>query len=179
MIYWTFAFLWIFALLSALSVFVISAAAAIWYNNQHEAHLPVTRGFYWAFRYHLGSLAFGALVVAILNMLRILMTYLAKKATYAGGNKCVMVFVKYCLYYVNFLKRVVEYVNKNAYVQIALSGASFCEACKQAILNVLSNSIRFMALGSLGIIITVLGYIAVVGGNSFLAYLDIKHFNYV
>lgn len=31
--FWTFAFLWTFAVLDAISIFVISAAASIWYSN--------------------------------------------------------------------------------------------------------------------------------------------------
>lgn len=100
--------------------------------------------------------------------------YIQKHAVYGGGNKFLGCLIGYCTYYIGYLKRVVSYVNKNAYVQIAISGANFCTACKQAVLNVLSNATRFMAIGSLGMIVTILGYIAITGLNAFICFIDMK-----
>lgn len=74
--YWTFMFLWFFAFLDALTQFVLASTVAIWYFSQENCHKPVTRSFYRAFRYHLGSIAFGSLLVAIVQIVRLYLYYI-------------------------------------------------------------------------------------------------------
>lgn len=76
--YWTFIFLWVFQLLMAICLFVLASSACIWYFAQDNCHAPVSKSFYRAFRYHLGSLAFGALLVAIVQMIRLVIAYFQK-----------------------------------------------------------------------------------------------------
>ena len=58
-------FLWIFAFIDAFTQFVLASTAAIWYFSQENCHKPVTRSIYRGFRFHMGSIAFGALLVAL------------------------------------------------------------------------------------------------------------------
>lgn len=77
-----FGFFWIIAFLIAILQFTIAAAAAMWYfqgNNSDAPSVSVTRGFYWAFRYHMGSLALGSLLVALVSMTKLLFEWFAKK----------------------------------------------------------------------------------------------------
>lgn len=73
--YWTFVTLWLFAFVDALSQFILASSAAIWYFAQDNCHRPVMKSFYRAFRYHLGSIAFGSLLVAIVQMIRLILYY--------------------------------------------------------------------------------------------------------
>lgn len=59
----------------ALCQFIIASACAIWYWEQNGTHKPISRSIYRAFRYHLGSLAFGSLLLAIVQMIRIILAY--------------------------------------------------------------------------------------------------------
>lgn len=53
-------------MIDALSQFVLASTVAIWYfSGTQKAHNPIKRSFYRAFRYHLGSLAFGAFILAV------------------------------------------------------------------------------------------------------------------
>lgn len=77
-----FGFFWIVAFLISILQFTIAAAAAMWYfqgNNSDMQSVSVTRGFYWAFRYHMGSLALGSLLIAMVTMIKLVFEYFAKK----------------------------------------------------------------------------------------------------
>lgn len=175
--YWTFAFLWVFNLFMAIALFVIASAACIWYFSQDNCHAPVMKSFYRAFRYHLGSLAFGALLVAIVQMVRLVIAYFQKQLAASGNpNKALALLLSYLQYYVAYVERIIKFINRNGYIQIALNGKNFCMACKDAILLIMRNSLRFTALAGLGTIFIFIGTIAIVAGTCLLAYLEIIQF---
>jgi len=71
----------------------------------------------WIFRYHMGSIAFGALVIAIMQMIKILFEYIRKKFEKAVGNnpivKCIICMIRCCIY---CLDKCVRCITKNAYI---------------------------------------------------------------
>jgi hypothetical protein len=67
-LYTLFGYLWINALMIGIAQFVISAACAIWYftsTSDTNGSGSLITGFWWVFRYHLGSIAFGAFLIAL------------------------------------------------------------------------------------------------------------------
>ena len=115
-----FGFFWIVAFLIAILQFTIAAAAALWYfqgNNSDAPSVSVTRGFYWAFRYHLGSLALGSLLIALVTMIKLLFEYFAKKYEKMSGEsvivKTVLCFVR-CMIW--SLDACVKFISENAFI---------------------------------------------------------------
>jgi len=56
------------AFIIGVSQFIISAACAIWYftcTSDSNGSGSLLRGFWWVFRYHLGSIAFGSFLIAL------------------------------------------------------------------------------------------------------------------
>jgi hypothetical protein len=71
--YHLFGGLWTNALILAINQFIIASAVSIWYfahGTGQGPHLPVSRSIYRAFRFHFGSLAFGALILAIVIIIK-------------------------------------------------------------------------------------------------------------
>ena len=68
-----------------------------------------------------------------------------------------LVLIKYCQCYLACLERIVEYINRNAYIQIAIGGKSFCAAIKDAFSVISSNFLRFTAVSGLGAIFNFIG----------------------
>lgn len=67
-LYSLFGYLWMNAFIIGVTQFIISASAAIWYftsTSDQNGHGSLMRGFYWVFRYHLGSIAFGSFLIAL------------------------------------------------------------------------------------------------------------------
>ena len=73
-----FGLLWNVAFIQCVCNFIITAVVCIWYHqNQDDGGAPVTKAVKWAFLNHLGTIAFGSLVLAIVWALRIIAEYLA------------------------------------------------------------------------------------------------------
>lgn len=72
--YFIFGVLWSNALLQAMGIFVIASACCMWYYSHgpgQELDSPILRSYKMAFRYHFGSLAFGSLILAIIQFLQL------------------------------------------------------------------------------------------------------------
>jgi choline transporter-like protein 2/4/5 len=95
-VYNLFGFFWGVFFLSALDQIVLAGAFASWYwtlNKKDTPKLPLTRSFYRAIRYHLGTLAFGSLIIAIIRMIRVMIVYIEEKLKeYHQDNPVVKVF---------------------------------------------------------------------------------------
>lgn len=69
-----FGTLWCNAFIQAMGVFVLASACCIWYYSHGpdaEVNFPIFRSYKMVFRYHFGSLAFGSLILAIVQFLQI------------------------------------------------------------------------------------------------------------
>jgi len=70
-----FGTLWVNAFLGAMGIFVVASACCMWYYSHapgSELSLPIWRSYKMIFRYHWGSLAFGSLLLAIIQFIQLL-----------------------------------------------------------------------------------------------------------
>ncbi len=77
--YHLFALFWILAFLISVLQLIIAATAAQWYfssNSDQPGSGSVCRSLYWCIRYHVGSLAFGSLILAIVMFVRFIFEYM-------------------------------------------------------------------------------------------------------
>ena len=80
LIYSVFGFLWIANFIIGVTQFIISAACAIWYftsTSDANGSGSLMTGLFWVFRYHLGSIAFGAFIIALVQLIRLIFEYYA------------------------------------------------------------------------------------------------------
>lgn len=110
--------------MNAANQFILASCASIWYFNQGKDGVDekgeVTTSFKRAFRYHLGSLAFGSLIVAIIQMIIAVLEYIKNKTDNTGAQKskiykCLISCVECILY---CILKCVEFINKHAYIQV-------------------------------------------------------------
>jgi len=77
--YFIFGGLWKNAFLEALCQFILASSVCIWYfSGGQKAHRPIGRSLHKAWRYHLGSLAFGSLILAIVQFIRLILAYVTE-----------------------------------------------------------------------------------------------------
>ena len=77
--YHLFGLFWVVAFFLSVLQFIVAATAAQWYftsNSDQAGSGSVCRSFYWVFRYHFGSLAFGSLIIAIVMFVRFMFEYM-------------------------------------------------------------------------------------------------------
>ena len=124
--YHLFALFYIGAFINAYNQFVIASTTCIWYFEHllpDGAEHPVYRSFFRGGRYHLGSLAFGALIIAIIRFMMAVLEYFkqqiekAAPASTAGIYKCALTCCQCCL---ECFARVMEFINRHAYIQVNL-----------------------------------------------------------
>jgi len=174
-----FCTLWVSAFLGAMTIFVIASATCMWYYSHapgSELSLPVWRSYKMIFRYHWGSLAFGSLLLAIVQFLQMVVE-LFKRQMDANGtsNKCMEYVLKCIECALACVECIVKFINTQAYIQIALRGKNFCYAAKDGFELVWSNPLRYAIVGGIGTVIMFLGKIIIAAATAFGFYLFITY----
>ena len=120
---------YVIAFFEALASFIYASTACIWYFEQggteKDVRRPVCRSVYRAFRYHLGSLAFGSLIIAITRFIMAIVAYLRYQLENSGGSgnvvskcyKCILSCVICCL---GCFEKCMEFINRHAYIMVSL-----------------------------------------------------------
>ncbi|CAE8704708.1 unnamed protein product, partial [Polarella glacialis] len=171
-----FVFLWSNALNIAIGQCVIAGAVGVWFftpNFEKGKRGAIKRSCWNVFRYHLGSLAFGSFIIAVIQFIRALLYYYQKQAAAQKNRVMVIIFrVLGCLTWC--FEKCVKFLNKNAYIQIALMGTSFCTSAKKAFFLILRNALRFGTVAVLGAIIHKIGFFFIMAASMALGYLIIS-----
>jgi hypothetical protein len=121
-IYHLFGLFWISAFIIGCAQFIIAAVTCVWYFSQggssdDKARASLRIGFRWIFRYHMGSIAFGALIIAIMQMLKIAFEYFRKKyEKLMPNNPCTKCLICCCRCFIWCLDYCVKFITKNAYI---------------------------------------------------------------
>ncbi|KAL0244897.1 hypothetical protein GEMRC1_008979 [Eukaryota sp. GEM-RC1] len=147
-----FSLFWIAFFISAVSLSTIAGSVAAYYFTMDKKNLgatPIWSAFWRSIRYNLGSLAFGSLIVAIVCFIKWIMKYLSKKAKQSGNKTLSGVFkcVACCL---KCVEKILKYINKNAWIMIAIYNYTYCEAAKQGFNLVMRNLRRVLAITVVG-----------------------------
>lgn len=167
-----FNYLWNSALNVAVGQTIIAGAVCVWFftpNNEKGSRRAFATAVYNVFRYHLGSCAFGAFIIAVIQLIRYMMKYYEKQAK-AQKNRVLVLILK-CLQCVIWcFEKCVKFLNKNAYIQIALYGTPFCTSAKKAFFLILRNALRFGTVAILGSMIHLIGIMFIVAATTISGY---------
>lgn len=137
-----FGLLWSIQWILGIGVCSIAGAVAGWYFSQNPANLPedqlsvykqpkhpLLASTWRVVRYHLGSIAFGSLLIAIIQAIRIALAYLDRRTRDMQKKNCLLRFAMKCVQCCMWcMQKIVEVVCREAYLYIALKGESFCSA---------------------------------------------------
>jgi len=131
---------WILCFVNALYQFIVAYGVCEYYKTpyDHDQEKDVGccalwDGLFFGLLYHGGSLALGSLLIAVLMVIQQVIRYAQKKEKEAGGNTLVDCVLCCCLCAVGCCKEIVEFIDKNAYIDIALTSNNFCDAAKDAL----------------------------------------------
>uniref|UniRef100_A0A8C6SVR2 Choline transporter-like protein n=1 Tax=Neogobius melanostomus TaxID=47308 RepID=A0A8C6SVR2_9GOBI len=130
---------------------------------------PICGSFLRALRYHIGSLAFGALILTLVQIMRMLLEYIDHKTREAqnGCARFILCCLKCCLW---CLEKFIKFLNRNAYIMIAIYGKNFCVSAKNAFSLLMRNIIRVVVLDKVTDLLLFFGKLLVVGGVGVLAF---------
>ena len=175
--YQVFMLFWVNAWIMGICQFIIAASTCIWYfsiNTDAKGQGTVGTGMKWALRYHMGSVAFGAALIAICQIIRVIFEYYRKKIQAASKDnkcvKCLLCYTSYCLW---ILEKCIKFITKNAYIQVALTNKNFCASAWNAFALIVKNVARFGWLSTIGFVLNWFGVCSISAANSFGAYVVI------
>ncbi|CAI5796330.1 Choline transporter-like protein [Podarcis lilfordi] len=177
-IYNVFMFFWLANFVIALGQVTLAGAFASYYwafkKPDDMPAFPLFSSFGRALRYHTGSLAFGSLILAIVQVIRVMLEYLDHRLK-AADNKCAKFFLtclKCCFW---CLEKFIKFLNRNAYIMIAIYGTNFCTSARNAFFLLMRNIVRVAVLDKVTDFLLFLGKLLIVGSVGILAFFFFTH----
>eukprot|EP00607_Mallomonas_marina_P009010 CAMPEP_0182417654 /NCGR_PEP_ID=MMETSP1167-20130531/2101_1 /TAXON_ID=2988 /ORGANISM="Mallomonas Sp, Strain CCMP3275" /LENGTH=669 /DNA_ID=CAMNT_0024591357 /DNA_START=108 /DNA_END=2117 /DNA_ORIENTATION=+ len=176
-LYYLFCYFWTSEFIIAMGQLVIALAVTKWYFTKDKSTVgngDLIWSFRTAFRYHMGTAAFGSLIIAIIKTIRAIVAYFQKKArdTHNYIMQAVLCCVQCCLY---CLEKCMKFINKNAYIQTAIHGYSFCKSARCAFFLILRNVLRVAAVNMVAEFLLLIGKLFVPLATTFICYLVIAY----
>merc|ERR1711957_5748 len=163
-----FMYLWIAAFIIACTQCIIAGAVGSWFFTPRGQKLTkpvfavvIKNTLLW----HLGSMAFGSFILAVVQFIKWMLRW-AEKQLEAQGNKAMACVLKILRCLVTCFEKCVKFLNKNAYIQIAIKGKNFCRSAKNAFQLIWRNAARFFVVCSLSYIVHFIGWLTIMGGTT-------------
>ncbi|KAL3871869.1 hypothetical protein ACJMK2_039841 [Sinanodonta woodiana] len=166
-IYNLFMLFWLVNFFMAFGQMALAGAFAsyywAWEKPKDIPMFPMLSSVGRCFRYHLGTLAFGSLIVAIIQLIRVMLEYIEAKLKEAENPvaKCLIKCLKCCFW---CLEKFIKFLNKNAYILTAIHGKNFCSAAKDAFLLIVRNVVRVVVVDKVTDFLLFIGKLVIVGG---------------
>merc|ERR1719427_1863701 len=111
--------------------------------------------------FHLGTIAFGSLLIAIIRMIRTMLEYIERKCKRFNNDltRCLIWTCKCCLW---CLEKFMRFINRNAYIMCAVKNTNFCKSAKEAFNLLMRNLVRVVVLDSVVDFLLFLGKLVIV-----------------
>ncbi|KAJ3662587.1 hypothetical protein Zmor_006928 [Zophobas morio] len=134
--------LWMAQFIVGCQHMVISGAVSAYYFSRDKSTLtsPIYNSFYNLIRYHLGTVAFGSLIITIIAIIKALIRSLV-------NSRQAKVLIDCCL---GAIEDFLKYLSKNAYIQTAMHGQPFYISGKRAVRLLWTNALSTIAVNSVG-----------------------------
>ncbi|XP_011882498.1 PREDICTED: choline transporter-like protein 1 isoform X2 [Vollenhovia emeryi] len=142
---------------------VVACAVARWFftRDKKRLSLPVAKGFGYLIRYHMGTVAFGALIIGIVRVIRAMISFVQNHLKQYDNAfvKGILWCCQCCLW---CFECVLKFLTRNAYIETAIYGCNFCTGGRKAFQALSSNILRVAAINSVGDFVLFLGKVLVV-----------------
>jgi hypothetical protein len=180
-LYHIFMGLWVNAFIQGVAMLTIAGSVSKWYftpsksMKKHQGCCPVCKSYCITCRFHLGTVAFGSFIIAVVQTVRLIVGYIQKKMDEAGESKIkkvIMCIVQCCLW---CLEKCMKFISKNAYIYTSLSGTSFCYSAFKSFFLILNNLAGFGMTSSITMFLLLIGKLATVCTSIYLCYLYLTY----
>lgn len=171
--YLLFCFFWTAAFIQAVGEIVIAMCVSKWYFTRDKSRVGMCTIFgciAQTMRYHIGTAAFGSFIIAVTQIVRTFVTYLQKKCREMNNKvgEAILCCCQCCLW---CFEKVVKFLNKNAYIQTAIFGTSFCKSAREAFSLIVRNAGKVASISYVSTLVLFLGKIFISSLTTGAAYL--------
>lgn len=162
--------------------FVIASTTAYWYFSHlsgQKLSSPVCKSFCRALSYHLGSIAFGALILCILIILQLVfevLHWMGKQKSMSNNpvshacEKCCIDYIRCCL---ACFERFIRFISHNAFIMMAITGSGFCSAAHEAFYLILRSAAAYAITHGVGHLLMFFGKLLITALCTFIGYIMI------
>eukprot|EP01052_Picozoa_sp_SAG31_P047855 SAG31_NODE_9757_length_1232_cov_83.887908_2_plen_137_part_00 len=117
------------------------------------------------FRYHFGSMLFGAAIIAIVQLARMILAYLdSQTKSWQNKSKLLKIMFKVVACVLWCFEKILKFITRRAYIMIAINGKGFCASAKHAFMTIISNLFLIGFVSIVSKILIFLGKISIAGG---------------
>ncbi|KJE94211.1 hypothetical protein CAOG_04889 [Capsaspora owczarzaki ATCC 30864] len=152
-------FIWILQFIQGVAVMTIAGAVSDWLTCEKRkipCSRPVWNSFMRTMYFHLGSIAFGSLVMVVAALLRLLISRVRQMLRKSKNDFAKLLLSCFdCL--VLSMASFMEFVTRMAYVQMAISGEPFCRAGRKSVGLLSRNALPFAVVQSATSLVMTLG----------------------
>lgn len=182
-IYHFFALLWTTQFIQGMAALTIAGVIGGWYFSLNEnsnpeveplrykpGPSPLLASLWRAFRYHMGSAAFGSLLIALIQFVRAVFAYIHKQMAAKNPSnsiKMIGMCIQCCL---KCIQSCVELITRNAYIFIAVKGHSFFQASRKVFGLISSNAATLATVNIICEIIMFFGKVLIAAVAGWVAY---------
>ncbi|CAH8453618.1 unnamed protein product [Schistosoma rodhaini] len=172
-----FMFFWLINFVKSLTQMTLAGTFAEYYFSSQDkkstSKCPLITSLFRSTFYHTGSLAFGSFLIALLQWLRVIIEYINTKLKKA--NNPVTNFLSKCLSCCFWLlEKFLKFLNRNAFIMVAIYGQSFCSASRSALSLLARNVVRLFVVDKVTDFILFIGKLVVVGIVGGVAYVYLE-----
>nr|XP_043067755.1 choline transporter-like 2 [Drosophila bipectinata]XP_043067756.1 choline transporter-like 2 [Drosophila bipectinata] len=176
--YDVFGFLWLSFFISGFSYMVLASTFARWYWTFKKRDVPfftLTGAFCQTAFYHLGTVAFGSLILAICRMIRIVLEYIDQKLKkYDNAVTKAILCCMRCFFWL--LETFLKFLNRNAYIMCAIHGNNFCSSAKDAFNLIMRNFLRVITLDKVTDFLFFLSKLLITAGAGVSTFYFLVHY---
>lgn len=171
---------WLLEFGNAMSQYVLAWATQMWYFTPYEGDrkrdVPscgICKGYVNVMTHHMGTIALGSLMIASLRVIRLIVMGLVRQMQ-AEGNCVGACIAKVCVCIITFFQDFLAFLNKNAYMDVAITSENFCSAASRAMGVMVEEGSVVAILNGAQAIFTITGMGLICGIPGFLTFVACK-----
>jgi len=170
--YYLFCFFWTANFIVSAGDMMIAVAVAHYYFARNKATIgswTVLQAIFQVCFYHLGTCAYGSLIIAIIQVIRAIIARAQREARKAN-SKIAQAILCCCQCCFCCLERCMKFLNKNAYIQTAIFSTPFCKSARKAFFLIVRNAARIAALTYVSAAVLIVGKLFISAVTTVIAY---------
>ena len=183
MAYHIFSWLWLNNFVHGIAMTTICGAFAGWYwtviedgKKTQKDRIPVIAALWRVVRYHLGSIAYGSGIIAVIQFIRVVLAYIDKRTKNAQKSNVVLKVaikvIQCCMY---CFEKFIKFVSRNAYIIIAIKGSSFCSSTMTVFGLLLRHGAQINLTSLISSLILMLGKLILVAGAGAAGFVVLEY----
>lgn len=176
LVFHVFGCLWTLQVLQGVNTLTISHAVSRWYWKRDDGLVSLLTSYRRTLLVHFGTVCFGGLLIAVMQLLRVLVYYVAKQARRLQQDNSVVLMLlralQSCLW---CFEKLLKFVTQAAYVVVGMYGTSFCSSAKRAVGLIVANLGRVGAVHLVARLVSTLSILVVVSACTVLEFVWLEN----